>query len=253
MRVCVTGGAGYVGAPAVEELLAAGHEVTVLDSLIHRQHGVAAKLAASGARVVHGDVRDGAARLAALAGADAIAHLAAIVGDPACAREPARSFAVNVAASRALARDAASLGVRRLVFASTCSNYGRTAGDAAVDERAPLKPVSLYAEQKVTIERELLDRRARGPAVTCLRFATVYGVAARMRFDLTVNEFTRDLWAGRSLDVFGERFWRPYVHVRDAARAIRHALEAPPDRGAGRGGKGGGGGEKDPQGGRGGG
>jgi len=234
MRVCVTGGAGYIGAPAVEELLAAGHDVTVLDSLIHRQDAVMARLAASGARVVHGDVRDGAARRAALAGADAIAHLAAIVGDPACAREPARSFAVNVAASRALARDAAALGVRRLVFASTCSNYGRTAGDAPVDERAPLKPVSLYAEQKVTIERELLDRRDRGPAVTCLRFATVYGVAARMRFDLTVNEFTRDLWAGRPLDVFGERFWRPYVHVRDAARAIRHALEAPPDRVAGR-------------------
>ena len=135
MRVCVTGGAGYVGAPAVEELLAAGHEVTVLDSLIHRQHGVAAKLAASGARVVHGDVRDGAARLAALAGADAIAHLAAIVGDPACAREPARSFAVNVAASRALARDPATRGVRPPLIATTSANYRRTAGPTPLHQK----------------------------------------------------------------------------------------------------------------------
>ena len=228
MRACVTGGAGYVGALTVEELLAAGHEVTVLDSLIHGQDDVARRLEEQGARIVDGDVRDGEARAAALTGADAVVHLAAIVGDPACAREPAESQAVNVDASRALIRDAASFGAARLVFASTCSNYGRMAdGAVPVDELAPLKPVSLYAEQKVAIERELLDRRNGGPAVTCLRFATVYGVAERMRFDLTVNEFTRDLWAGRQLDVFGELFWRPYVHVRDAARAIRHVLETP--------------------------
>ena len=235
MRACVTGGAGYVGALTVEELLAAGHEVTVLDSLIHGQEEVAQRLEEQGARIVDGDVRDGEARAAALTGADAVVHLAAIVGDPACARDPGESQSVNVDGSRELVRDAASLGVARLLFASTCSNYGRMAdGGPPIDERAPLKPVSLYAEQKVAIERELLGRRNGGPAVTCLRFATVYGVAERMRFDLTVNEFTRDLWAGRQLDVFGELFWRPYVHVRDAARAIRHVLETPVERVSGR-------------------
>jgi nucleoside-diphosphate-sugar epimerase len=235
VKVCVTGGAGYVGAVATEELLAAGHEVMLLDALVHGQHTVAAALVARGARLVEGDVRDEAARAAALAGADAVVHLAAIVGDPACAREPDLSWAVNVEATRALVRDASSLGVARLVFASTCSNYGRMADPGTpVDERAALKPVSLYAKQKVTIERELLNRNGGGPAVTCLRFATVYGVAPRMRFDLTVNEFTRDLWAGRLLEVFGERFWRPYVHVRDAARAIRHVLEVPLEHSGGR-------------------
>ncbi len=87
--------------------------------------------------------------------------------------------------------------------------------------------MSLYAEQKVEIERLLLTGSANGrPAPTCLRFATIYGVAPRMRFDLTVNEFTRELWADRHLEVFGEQFWRPYVHVRDAGRAIRTVLEA---------------------------
>ena len=235
MKICVTGGAGYLGALATGDLLAAGHEVTVLDSLLHGQHAVAAELAGLGARIVEGDVRDAAARRAALAGSAAVVHLAAIVGDPACARRPALSRAVNVDAGRALAHDVRLLRIRRLVFASTCSNYGRTGDDRwLVDETAPLRPVSLYAEQKVTIERELLERRDGGPAVTCLRFATVYGVAPRMRFDLTVNEFTRDLWAGRRLDVFGEQFWRPYVHVGDAAAAIRRVIEAPRERVAGR-------------------
>jgi nucleoside-diphosphate-sugar epimerase len=227
MRVCVTGGAGYIGAGVVEELLDAGHEVTVLDNLAHGQQAVAAGLAARGAMVVTGDIRDAAARRRALTGAGAVVHLAAIVGDPACAANPELSRAVNVEGSRQLLRDAA--GAERLVFASTCSNYGRMAPEeGAVDETAPLRPVSLYARQKVTIEQEL-------PAhATGLRFATIYGVAERMRFDLTVNQFTRDLWLGRPLQVFGERFWRPYVHVRDAARAVRLALSVPREKVAGR-------------------
>ena len=226
----MTGGAGYIGASATRELLAAGHEVTVLDSLLHRQEPVAAALEAAGALLVRGDVRDAGARAAALDGAEAVVHLAAIVGDPACAAAPEVSHAVNVAATGALV-DAAA-GVERFVFASTCSNYGRMADPLVpVDETAPLAPVSLYAEQKVAIERELL---ARDGAFTCLRFATIYGVAERMRFDLTVNEFTRDLWDGRTLEVYGERFWRPYVHVADAARAIAMALAAPAERVAGR-------------------
>jgi nucleoside-diphosphate-sugar epimerase len=117
------------------------------------------------------------------------------------------------------------------VFASTCSNYGRVTDPMVpVDETAPLAPVSLYAEQKVRLERELL---ARDGDVTCLRFATIYGVAERMRFDLTVNEFTRDLWADRPLEVFGELFWRPYVHVRDAGRAVALVLSQPAERVAG--------------------
>jgi nucleoside-diphosphate-sugar epimerase len=90
-----------------------------------------------------------------------------------------------------------------------------------------LAPVSLYAEQKVEIERWLLARANGTTKPTRLRFATVYGVAPRMRFDLTVNEFTRDLFSDRRLEVFGEQFWRPYVHVRDAGRAVRTVLEAP--------------------------
>lgn len=222
----MTGGAGYVGVPVVAELQEATHEVTVLDSLLHGQTEAAEALRSRGVRLIVADLRDSAARREALESADAVVHLAAIVGDPACARRPELSHAVNVEASRALVADAASLGVARFVFASTCSNYGRMADPTVpVDETAELRPVSLYAEQKVAIERELLGGNHDGLAPTCLRLATVYGVADRMRFDLTVNQFTRDLWARRRLDIYGELFWRPYVHVQDAARAVRVVLD----------------------------
>jgi nucleoside-diphosphate-sugar epimerase len=221
----VTGGAGYVGGLVVDELLAAGHEVTVLDLLLHGQEDVAAGLAGRGVELVRGDIRDPDARRRALEGADGVVHLAAIVGDPACTRDPELSQAVNVDGSRALVADAREVGLSRLVFASTCSNYGRMSDPTVpIDETGKLAPVSLYAEQKVGIERALLNGSADGLCVTCLRFATVYGVGPRMRFDLTVNEFTRDLWAGRKLDVFGELFWRPYVHVHDAGRAVALVL-----------------------------
>ena len=229
--IVVTGGAGYIGTPLSLDLAAAGESVRVLDSLLHGQADIAGRLERAGVDVIRGDVRDSEARERALTGARAVVHLAAIVGDPACARDPVVSADVNVEGTRALVRDASRLGVRRFVFASTCSNYGRMADPTTpIDETGVLAPVSLYAEQKVQMEKALLESDQPGLEPVCLRFATIYGVAPRMRFDLTVNEFTRDLWANRRLEVFGEQFWRPYVHVRDAGRAVRMVLDAPSER-----------------------
>jgi nucleoside-diphosphate-sugar epimerase len=229
----VTGGSGYIGALLVQGLLEAGHEVRVLDSLLHGQEDIAAEQERAGVQVIRADIRDGDARKRALAGADAVVHLAAIVGDPACGRDPELSDEVNVQATRSLVTDAGEAGVERLVFASTCSNYGRMADPTVpITEDGELSPVSLYAEQKVGMERLILGG-ANGVKATCLRFATVYGVGRRMRFDLTVNEFSRELWADRELEVFGEQFWRPYIHVRDAGRAVRTVLEAPAETVAG--------------------
>jgi nucleoside-diphosphate-sugar epimerase len=196
---------------------------------------VAARLDSLGVDLQRGDVRDADARKRALDGVDAVVHLAAIVGDPACGRDPELSNAVNVEGTASLVADARAAGVERFLFASTCSNYGRMADPTVpIDETGELRPVSLYAEQKVAMEKSLLEGDLNGMSATCLRFATVYGVGHRMRFDLTVNEFTRDLWADRKLDVFGETFWRPYVHVRDAARAVALVLASPLDKVAGR-------------------
>jgi nucleoside-diphosphate-sugar epimerase len=230
----VTGGSGYIGALLVQELREAGREVRVLDSLLHGQEDIAAEQEQAGVEVIRADVRDDDARKRALSGAEAVVHLAAIVGDPACALDPKVSDDVNVQATRALVTDANDAGVERLVFASTCSNYGRMADpNVPITEEGELRPVSLYAEQKVGMEQLILGGGAGATKPTCLRFATVYGVGRRMRFDLTVNEFTRELWADRELEVFGEQFWRPYIHVRDAARAVRTVLEAPAEQVAG--------------------
>ena len=232
--VLVTGGSGYIGVPLCEALLSDGRRVRVLDVLLHGQAAIADRLERAGVEVIRGDIRDPEARRRALLDADAVVHLAAIVGDPACARDPALSHEVNVGGAAALVADAREAGVRRLVFASTCSNYGRMADPTVpITEDGELAPVSLYAEQKVQIEKSLLNEEHGVLKPTCLRFATVYGAAPRMRFDLTVNEFARDLWADRELEVFGEQFWRPYIHVRDAGRGVSAVLDAPLEQVAG--------------------
>lgn len=229
MRILVTGGAGYVGSTLVPILLAQGHQVRVFDSLLHGGESLLAPWASPGFEFVRGDVRDPDLVGAALDGCGAVVHLAAIVGDPACARQPAVARAVNLDATRCLVEEACRRHVGRFVFASTCSNYGRMKdAEGYVDEATELRPVSLYAETKVSSELHLISPdTARRIRSTCLRFATVYGVAPRMRFDLTVNEFTMEMMTKQALVVFGEQFWRPYVHVRDAARAIATVLEAP--------------------------
>jgi nucleoside-diphosphate-sugar epimerase len=167
---------------------------------------------------------------------EAVVHLAAVVGDPACARDPGLARSVNLEASLSLIEESRRAGVQKFIFASTCSNYGKMKDpDCYVDEDSELHPVSLYAETKVVVEKALLasvNGEAWSP--TPLRFATIFGTSPRMRFDLTVNEFTMEMMVKKRLVVFGEQFWRPYVHVRDAARGIKLVLESASEKVAGR-------------------
>jgi len=167
-----------------------------------------------------------------LSDTNAVVHLAAIVGDPACARRQTLAREVNLEASLQLLRLSQELGIQRFIFASTCSNYGRTADPLVyLTEDSDLRPVSLYAETKVAVERILLNEEPANGLATCvLRFATVFGLSPRMRFDLTVNQFTMELLTHGKLVVFGEQFWRPYIHVRDVAEAICLALNAPVEK-----------------------
>ncbi len=236
MRILVTGGAGYIGSTLVPRLLSRGHAVRVLDLLCHGGESLLPVWSHPAFELQRGDVRDSETVAAAVNGMDAVVHLAAIVGDPACARDPEVARSTNLDASLSLIKAAQKAGVSRFIFASTCSNYGRMDDPSVlVDENSDLRPISLYAETKVAVEQELLAAAAdNGLCATPLRLATVFGVSPRMRFDLTVNEFAMELAMQHRLVVFGERFWRPYVHVRDVARAVETVLEAPRDRVAGR-------------------
>jgi nucleoside-diphosphate-sugar epimerase len=227
MKILVTGGAGYIGSTLVPMLLAEGHSVRVLDTLLHDGSPLLPNWSHPGFEFVRADIRDAASRKVAVAGMDSVVHLAAIVGDPACSRQPELARAVNLESSLALIEDSQRAGIGRFVFASTCSNYGKMKDVAYVDETSELSPVSLYAETKVAVEQALLQSAGRnGWCPTPLRFATIFGVSSRMRFDLTVNEFTMEMITKKHLKVFGEQFWRPYVHVRDAARGIRLVLNS---------------------------
>ena len=227
-RILVTGGAGYVGSVLGPKLLARGYRVRVLDSLMYRQTSLIPFCLHDGLEFMRGDIRDEGAVNQAVDGVDCIVHLAAIVGDPACGQQPALARKVNQDASLQLVESSRLHGIERFIFASTCSNYGRIADPSQyVTEESDLRPVSLYAETKVAVEEALLQTPSgKNTTATILRFATLFGLSPRMRFDLTVNEFTMELVTKRILVVYGEQFWRPYVHVRDAARAIALVLTA---------------------------
>jgi len=235
VRVLITGGAGYVGSTLAPLLLAAGHKVRILDRLSYGGESLLGVWSHPDFEFAHGDVRDRETVRNAVSDCDAVVHLAAIVGDPACARDPETARAVNLEASMNLIEESRRSGVRRFVFASTCSNYGKMKDSSQfVNEESELQPVSLYAETKVAVEKSLLASAGDGWCPTPLRFATVFGVSPRMRFDLTVNEFTMEMITKKHLIVFGEQFWRPYVHVFDAARGIACVLSAPEQAVAGR-------------------
>lgn len=227
MNILVTGGAGFVGSTLVPMLLSKGHRVRVLDSLLHDGHSLLGVWTHPGFEFQLDDVRDRNALRNAVSRMDAVVHLAAIVGDPACARQPNLAREVNLDASLMLIEESKAAGVSRFLFASTCSNYGKMSNaEQYVDETSELRPVSLYAETKVAFEHAMLESNGK-MCKTVLRLATVFGVSPRMRFDLTVNEFTLDVLTKKHLVVFGEQFWRPYIHVRDVARAIESGLSWP--------------------------
>lgn len=225
MKIVVTGAAGYIGAATVARLLDAGHAVQGLDCLRFGGTALLASYLTGRFTLTRGDIRDPELVARALADTDAVVHLAGIVGDPACAAEPALARQVNLDATIALQDAARRAGIARFVFASTCSVYGHC--DEPADETAPLRPLSLYAQTKADAEARLLSTAAGSAAATVLRFATVYGLAPRMRFDLVVNTLVAHAVTTRRLRVDAPGAWRPFVHVADVARAITAVVQAP--------------------------
>jgi nucleoside-diphosphate-sugar epimerase len=226
MHVFVAGGAGYIGSVLVPSLLEQGHRVTVLDRFYFGDTlGRAAARFGEKLRAVRDDVRS--FDRSALESVDAVVDLSGISNDPSCELAPELTRSVNVEGAKRLAVAAREQGVRRYVFASSCSVYGHGDG-LGLTEESPRRPVSLYARAKAEVEDFLLQmgQASRGAVEACvLRLATVFGLSPRMRFDLAINVMTKNAYVGRRITVDGGgRQWRPFIHVGDVASAIRLAL-----------------------------
>lgn len=218
MKVLVTGGAGYVGSVLVEHLLSAGYSVRVLDLFRHRQPSLLHLCADERLEIERGDCRDPRVVREAIADADILIPLAAVVGAPACAADPEAAMSTNVGAVETL------LGMRspqqRILFPVTNSGYGIGEQGVECTEESPLRPISLYGRTKVEAEQKILDA---GNCIT-FRLATAFGPSPRMRTDLLVNDFTLRALTDRVVVLFEPHFKRNYIHVRDIARAFAHGI-----------------------------
>jgi nucleoside-diphosphate-sugar epimerase len=215
--VLVTGAAGYVGSILCEHLLNAGFRVLALDRMFF-EPSLFHLCANPGFDFLLGDVRDGSFMARAVASADVVIPLAAMVGAPACQRDPYLATSVNLDAVRLITRLRSPRQL--IVYPTTNSGYGTQSGDVYCTEETPLEPISLYGKTKSDAERAVLDA---GNSIT-LRLATVFGMSPRMRLDLLVNHFTYAAVTDRYMVIFEKDFKRNYVHIRDVADCFLHCI-----------------------------
>jgi nucleoside-diphosphate-sugar epimerase len=238
-HILVTGGAGYIGSLLTSELLRAGYRVTVVDSLLYGGESLLGFFAHPNFRFERADVTEPGAVRAALPRdwpkPEAVVHLAAIVGFPACqAVGKQAAWRYNVEAVKHVFEFAAGFESGRFVFASTYSNYGLSQDGKPVTESSSLNPQSLYAETKIAAEEYLMAQKDAITAPLIFRLATLYGISPRTRFDLIVNQFVLDAYTKQELIIYQRGYSRSFVHVRDVVRGLILGLEAPEEKVRGR-------------------
>jgi nucleoside-diphosphate-sugar epimerase len=221
----VVGGAGYIGSIVTAKLLERGRRVRLLDNLLYGKQAVEPLLSHPRLEFTHGDCRNIQDVVRAMSNVKNVVHLAAIVGDPACAQNDEMALQINYAATRMMLEVAEGHGIERFIFASSCSVYG--ASDDLMDEKSETVPISLYAETKLSSERVLLEAKSASFHPTILRFATVFGLAPRPRFDLVVNLLTAKAIQEGVITIYNGDQWRPFIHATDVGRAVVMALDAP--------------------------
>lgn len=226
------GGEGYIGNVVTESLLQVGYEIVSYDMLLYRnKHCVLNKINNSKFDFIYGDILDKELLSKSLNKVDAVVLLAGLVGDPITKKYPNESAKINDDGVKTVIDKCVEKNIKKLIFISTCSNYGLIKDNELADEEFELSPLSLYAKSKVKAEKYILSLKGKVDInPTILRFATAFGLSPRMRFDLTISEFTRSLAMGNDLLVYDAETWRPYCHVKDFARLIKIVLEAPSEK-----------------------
>src|SRR5574341_21188 len=229
MKILVTGTEGYIGARLAPWLHAHGHEVVGLDTGFYRDGCLYLDPLGLpfGPQTTYKDLR--LVTPANFEGCDAVTHLAELSNDPLGQNRPEITFKINHEGSLRIARAAREAGVKRFVYASSCSVYGVGSGEF-LDERSPVNPQTAYAQCKVLVERDLLPMAGTDFSVVFLRNATAYGPSPRMRFDIVLNDLSALAWTKQKIAMLSDGSpWRPIVHVEDICEAMRCAAEAPAD------------------------
>jgi len=228
-RILLYGGAGYIGSVVTNYLLNQGYQIRSFDRLLYENHCcVLPYLTHPQYEFIFGDIAEKSAMTNALEGVTDVVIFAGLVGDPITKKYPEVSERINTEGIQNIIQHLNNQNLTNVIFISTCSNYGLIKDTETADESFELKPLSLYAKAKVAMEKELLSLEGKVDySPTILRFATAFGLSPRMRFDLTVNEFIREMYLGNELLVYDANTWRPYCHVQDFAKVIHEVLEAP--------------------------
>lgn len=232
-QILVIGGAGYIGSVLTRKLLSKGYKVRVLDKLIYENgRSVSDLMEDELFSFVFGDFGENEILDKTLNGITDVVLLAALVGDPICKKYPDLARKTNEEYPKNLIQMLIGRNIERFVFTSTCSNYGlRAADDSPADEESELNPQSIYAETKIATEKYILGNINKlDYSPTILRLSTAFGMSRRMRFDLTISEFTKELALGKDLLVFDENTWRPYCNVSDISEAVIKVLESPKEK-----------------------
>ena len=231
-NVLLIGGEGYIGNIVAQNLMSNGSIVTSYDNLMYNNHQcVLNKIQLDNCNFIYGDMQNKKRLESVIENSDAVVLLAGLVGDPITKKYPEESALINDQGVKNVIDLCAKYNVENFIFVSTCSNYGLIENNELADENYKLNPLSLYAKSKVNAEKYILslkDKTNMHP--TILRFATAFGLSPRMRFDLTVSEFTRELAMSKELLVYDAHTWRPYCHVQDFSRLIQMVLEAPKEK-----------------------
>ena len=233
--VLVTGGAGYIGSMLVDELLKNGYQVKVYDKMTFGAESLASFKSSPHLQIIKGDILDTALLERNMIDVDTVVHTAAIVGEAACAAQQDLAIRTNYLGAVNVAKISKAYGVKRFIYFSTCSTYGKSDDENEVDERSPLRPMDFYGETKIYAERDIIRLADAKFSPIVLRLSTVYGLSHRMRFDLVVNIFSKKAHGEGKITVFGGNQWRPLIHVSDVVKAVLTILEVPISKVGGRG------------------
>jgi len=218
-NILVTGGAGYIGSTLVPDLLSKKHKVTVIDNFMYDQTSLATSIRDMNLEIIFGDVRDESLMKKLISKADIIIPLAAIVGAPACDKDPVTAQSINKDSILWILKQISKS--QQVIMPTTNSAYGSGDKNNFCDENSPLNPLSLYARDKVVVEKSLLEHENS----TSFRLATVFGISPRMRLDLLVNNFTLRAITDGFVIVFEGHFKRNYIHILDVVQAFNLAIE----------------------------